>query len=139
MKRAITSVICVISFATMLVLGLTSRVQAKECPIESIRDAWGFSCQGTVSGAPIASVGLVTLDGKGGLSGTETSSLNGTILTGVTLTGTYNVNPDCTASATSTTFVGSFNYDAVFVNDQKEALLIEKTPGVVIVCTLKKQ
>src|ERR1700730_2726777 len=47
---------------------------------------------------PFAYAGLVTYDGKGGVSEVYTISVNGAISRGVTETGRYMVNPDCTGS-----------------------------------------
>jgi hypothetical protein len=41
MKRAITSVVFVIAFVSLLVLGLVSRVQAGECSNASIKGTYG--------------------------------------------------------------------------------------------------
>ena len=80
MKRDITSVVFVISFVSLLVLGLVSRVQAGQCSNASIKGTYGFSCEGTVVGVgPLAVVALFTADGKGNGSEVETISLNGRI------------------------------------------------------------
>ena len=63
MKRAITSVVFVISFVSLLVLGLVSRAQAEDCSNAKVKGAYGFSCEGTVGGLPIAVVGVFTADG----------------------------------------------------------------------------
>lgn len=47
---------------------------------------------------PIAAVGRVTSDGRGNTIATYTASVNGTIHEGVTVTGVYTVNGDCTAT-----------------------------------------
>jgi hypothetical protein len=78
------------------------------CSNASLRETIAFSCGGTVgitatnTGVPAAGVGVVTFDGKGGTSGTQTVTADGAIFLGpfAPFTGTYTVNPDCTASAT---------------------------------------
>ena len=66
MKRAIMSAVFVISFVSLLVLGLVSRVQAGECSKASIKGAYGLICQGTIVGVgPAAVVGVYTADGNG--------------------------------------------------------------------------
>src|SRR5262249_32367541 len=102
MKRTITSVVFVMAFVSPLVLGLVSRVQAGDCSNDSTKGTYGVSCEGTSGGLPVAVVGVYTADGKGNSSGGETLSFNGTIITGVTFTGTYTVNPDCTGSVVTT-------------------------------------
>src|SRR4029453_5418328 len=77
MKQAITSVVFVISFVSLLVLGLVSQVQARECSNASIKGTYGFSCEGTIVGVgPIAVIGVFTADGNATGSQVETMSLN---------------------------------------------------------------
>jgi hypothetical protein len=67
---------------------------------------------GTIVGVgPSSAVGTVTYDGKGNSVNTFTASVNGAIFRGVTLTGTYTVNPDCTGSLTQAN--GTQHYDFV--------------------------
>src|SRR5215510_7147450 len=83
MKQAITSGVFAISFVSLLVLGLVSRVQARECSNASIKGTYGFSCEGTIVGVgPIAAIGVFTADGKGNGSEVETVSVNGEISRG---------------------------------------------------------
>src|ERR1700756_1339852 len=54
---------------------------------------------GTIVGVgPISAVGEITYDGLGSTVATYTASVNGTINQGVTVTGTYTVNHDCTGT-----------------------------------------
>lgn len=67
--------------------------------LHSLRGAYGFTYDGTVSGlGPVASSGRIDFDGAGGLSAAFTTSVGGIPFTG-TFTGTYTVNPDGTGSA----------------------------------------
>ena len=148
MKRAITSVVFVISFVSLLVLGLVSRVQAEECSDVSIKGTYGFSCEGTIVGGPLAGpiavVGVFTADGNGTASEVETISANGNIFQGELFTVTYTVNADCTGSSVSTG-LGPVFLDAVFHNyfviddNKKEFRLTATEPGVVAVCISRKQ
>jgi len=140
MKRAITSVVFVISFVSLLVLGLVSRVQAGDCSNNSLKGTYGLSCEGTVVGVgPLAVVGVFTADGKGNGSEVETISFNGVITTGATFTVTYTVNADCTGSFVSTGFGSVFHNDFVIDDNKKEIRLIPTDPGVVAVCIFRKQ
>ncbi len=88
MKQAITSVVFVISFVSLLVLGLVSQVQARECSNTSIKGTYGFSCEGTIVGVgPLAVIGVFTADGNGNDSEVETLSLNGEISRGAHVQG----------------------------------------------------
>src|SRR5215475_9232921 len=92
MKQASTSGVFAIAFVSLLVLGLVSRVQARECSNASIKGSYGFSCEGTLVGVgPLAAIGVFTADGKGNGSEVETVSVNGDITTGATFTVSYSV------------------------------------------------
>ena len=140
MKRAITSAVFVISFVSLLVLGLIPRVQAGECSNASLKGAYGFSCEGTVVGVgPLAVIGVFSADGNGNGSEVETISFNGVITTGATFTVTYTVNADCTGSFVSTGFGSVFHNDFVIDDNKKEIRLISTEPGFVAVCIFRKQ
>ncbi len=140
MKRAITSVVFVISFVSLLVLGLVSRVQAGDCSNASIKGTYGFSCEGTVVGVgPIAVIGVFTADGNGNGSEVETISFNGDISQGVPFTVTYTVNADCTGSFVSTGFGSVFHNDFVIDDNKKEIRLTPTESGFVAVCLYRKQ
>jgi hypothetical protein len=77
------------------------------CYSNNLQGTFGFTLTGTrnTTGAnpgPRAAVGQFTVDGSGNLTGSETQSNNGTIVTGVTETGTVTINADCSGSATIT-------------------------------------
>ena len=141
MKRALTSVVFVMAFVSLLVLGLVSRVQAGECSNNSLKGTYGLSCEGTIVGVgPLAVVSVLTADGDGNSSGAETLSVNGTIIPGVTFTGTYTVNADCTGSLVTTTPDSSVtNHNFVIDDNKKEIRIIVAEPGRVIVCIGRKQ
>lgn len=94
------------TFAAALVamwfaVGPQSLRAAPLCPFgnATLHGTYSVSGGGTVVGlGPVTSVGEVTYDGKGNSNAVYTASLNGTIHP-VIVPGTYNVNPDCTATA----------------------------------------
>jgi hypothetical protein len=131
----------VISFVSLLVLGLVSPVQAGECSNASIKGNYGISCEGTVVGVgPIAVVGVVTADGKGNGSEVETLSFNGAISQGVPFTFTYTVDADCTGSHVATGPDGFvYHGDIVIVDNKKEFRYISTDPGFVVLCSFRKQ
>ena len=140
MKRAITSVVFVISFVSLLVLGLVSRVQAGDCSNNSLKGTFGLSCEGTVVGVgPLAVIGVLTADGNGNGSEVETISFNGDISQGVPFTVTYTVNADCTGSFVSTGLGSVFHNNFVIDDNKKEIRLIPTEPGFVAVCIFRKQ
>jgi hypothetical protein len=141
MKQAITSVVFVISLVSLLALGLVSRVQAGQCSNASLKGSYGASCEGTIVGVgPLAVIGVLTADGDGNISGVETLSVNGVITSGVTLTGTYTVNADCTGSIVTTAPDGSVtDHDFVLDDNKKEIRIIVTETGAVVFCTGRKQ
>ena len=148
MKQALTSVVFVMAFVSLLVLGLVSRGQAGDCSNNSLKGTYGFSCEGTIVGGPLAGpiavIGVFTADGNGNGSEVETFSLNGNIFQGVPFTVTYTVKADFTGSFVSKG-LGPVFIDAVFHNDfviddnKKEIRLIPTEPGFVAVCIYRKQ
>ena len=76
----------------------------------------------------VAALGEHTWDGQGKTVATNTISANGTILH-VTVTGTYTVNADCTASLAESD--GS-HYRFVVAPDGNTASWIEIDPGTVV-------
>ena len=145
MKRVITSVVFVMAFISVLVLGLIPQVQAGQCSNTSIKGSYAISCEGTFVGVgPLAALGVFIADGNGNASEVETLSVNGDIHQGETFTVTYTVNADCTGTHTATG-TGSFFSGAVFHGDividdnKKEFRLIGTDPGVVAVCLFRKQ
>ena len=140
MKQAITSVVFIMAFVNLLVLGLVSQVQAGECSNASIKGTYGFSCEGTVVGlGPLAAIGVLTADGNGNGSEVETISFNGDIVQGATFTVTYTVNADCTGSFVSSGLGAVFHNDFVIDDNKKEIRLIPTEPGFVAVCNYRKQ
>jgi hypothetical protein len=77
---------------------------------------------------PIAVVGLMTYDGKGGGVLVSTLSVNGAISQG-TFTATYTVNSDCTMTQTMS---NGTNYVGVVAPDGSTSYWMEIDPGTVI-------
>ena len=96
-----TNIVRTVCFATLLV-SLAAVASAQGSPSCSNRLAagdWGYTKTGTLflpSGTPVpfATVGKLTLDRHGTLSGVNNGSVGGTISQDV-LSGTFTVNPDC--------------------------------------------
>ena len=141
MKQALTSGVFALSFVSLLVLGLVSRVQARECSNASIKGPYGFSCEGTiVEVGPLAAIGVFTADGPGHGSEVETLSLNGQLSQGVFRRDTYTVEADCTGSFESTGPDGSvIHNDFVIDDNEKEIRLIATEPGWAAFCIFRKQ
>jgi len=114
-------------FMTMVAVGSAS---AGTCSNATLNGVWGYVSSGFGGdGTPRALVGQATSDGKGNLSGTETKSKDGTILT-VTFTGTYSVAKNCTGSLTVIQQDGTTkNANFVFDNSKKGFQVIQTDSG----------
>lgn len=128
--------------AGLLFAALTLPVHAggRPCTAAGAEGSYGYTVNGRFYGnVPAAAVGVVTLDGSGGLTAKETADIYGTV-TRRNLTGTYSVNSDCTGSATFSDGVNPpYNVDLVFVNDGREFMAVQTDSGTVITASGKKQ
>ncbi len=134
---------------TLLALFLAILVAApilkadEQCSFRSVAGDWGYTVTGTrLPVGPAASVGSFSLDRSGNLSGTQTLSLNGTIVQGEVLTGTVIVNSDCSGSAviavSNTPFPRTSNLDLVWVNSSSELRAIFTNAGTILAVDGKK-
>jgi len=132
--------------------GTLPRVRAQEvdrdrdsCSAATLKGTYaltfsGFFTRGPVPGAinnftPVAGGGLVTFDGNGNLSASETVSIGGLITT-VNVPGTYTVNSDCTG-----TFITTPNaqLNLVILHNGREIQAVNTVPGNVILDNFVKQ
>jgi hypothetical protein len=138
-----SSVVRVVIAAVAIVLLAGPRVaEAKGgCSVESLEGSYGYTVTGTnLSVGQGAAVGVVRLDGKGGLVASDTLAIGGSILPR-TITGTYTVNAAaCTGNAVFTDNNGQTTHLAfVVVHDGQEVMLIETDPGTVFTGVGKRQ
>lgn len=118
-----------------------TRFQGEGCSKASFKGSFGLTTTGViVVVGDFAVVGKITADGQGNLvDGSFTQSLNGVISRG-TFTGTYEVNPDCSGSATLNLASGpTAHRDIVIVDDGREVRGISTDSGTVLTVNLKKQ
>jgi hypothetical protein len=102
------------------------------CPLQNatLRGTYMVTSTGTIVGVgAVTAVGTITYDGKGNSVNTFTVSVNGTISRGVTVTGPYSVNRDCTGTLAQSD--GS-HYDFVVAPDGSTVFWIETDAGVVL-------
>lgn len=108
------------------------------CTNAGIKNTFGFRGGGYDSSlAPYAWAGQVKLDGVGGVTGTETASLGGTIQT-FALTGSYSVSSNCTGTATFGGGGNPGNTFFVIVNGGKSAMQIETDTGTIATTFIQK-
>ena len=109
------------------------------CTDAAIKGTFGFQGGGFNSAlVPKAFAGQVKLDGLGNLTGTETASEGGTVVSGP-ITGTYLVNSDCTGSVSVSFKTKKFTSNFVIVNGDKSALEISTESGDITTTTVAKQ
>jgi len=91
-----------------------------------------------LSAGQMAASGQLVLNGEGSLTGTLTSSVNGAI-SSLPVTGTYQINSNCTGTATFTPEGQSaINISVVIVNGGKELMFIETDANTIVSGTLQE-
>ena len=95
------NIVWTVSFVATFFLSLaTAAAQGGKCATGGVAGQWGYTFTGTLltpAPVPIASVGIATFDALGNFSGTQTSSVGGSVSED-RVTGTVTVNPDCTGT-----------------------------------------
>jgi hypothetical protein len=149
MKRTVASKALVAVFVTVFALGIPPKAWPDDhrgCSDGSLQGSFGFTSTGTLAlppplAGPFTEIGRQTFDGRGNTDATATLSANGNIVSGVTLQGTYLVNPDCTGSMTL--FVSPIgvtsHVDFVIDDDGAELRAIITDAGIVENRVYKKQ
>src|ERR1700686_4686743 len=84
----------------MVTFALAPQAFSAQCPLgnATLHGSYVVFGTGTIVGVGPTAVGVETWDGQGNTVATYTASVNGNVYPGVTVTGTYSVNPDCTGS-----------------------------------------
>jgi hypothetical protein len=136
--------------ATLVLLAFTwfaavaPSAMAADCTLASAEGSWAYSFNGSAFNAqantfvPLATVGRITFDGHGKVSGNETQASPAGSQQ-VTYTGTYTENPDCSGTITLTTSANqNVTVSHQAANDDNEAYLIITSPGFVMTGTTKR-
>jgi hypothetical protein len=129
--------------------GTLPKVHAHEETLEACSDATlngrygltfsGYSTTGAVpaltsASIPVVGGGVVTFDGNGNLSASETVNLGG-LIEPVNVTGTYAVNSDCTGTFTT----AHAHLNLVIIRNRREILAVNTDPGHVVLDNFIKQ
>lgn len=126
---------CALATISLAVAPMSLRAAETPCLLQNatLHGTYVVYGTGTIVGVgPIAAVGEHTYDGQGHTVATYTLSVNGTIIRGVTVTGAYTVNPDCTMTLSESD--GS-TYDFVVAPDGRTATWINTGSGTVVTGT----
>jgi hypothetical protein len=104
MKRRIARTMLVIISVATLYLGLLPAAQAADhCSNAKAAGSWGLTLTGTLilptGPVPGAAVARLSVDAAGNIAGTEARNVGGGFAN-ETITGSWAVNSDCTATAT---------------------------------------
>jgi hypothetical protein len=145
-KRGLAAILLAGVPVGLLGLAPLAAGEAREgCTNGSLAGEYGFKGNGTVvlpngTDADVATVGRTVFDGRGKLTGTDTSSFNGQIAH-ETSTGTYTVRPDCTGSETFTLSPSGtvVHADFVLVDKGQQAFFVDTDPGFVLTVTASRQ
>ena len=127
-------------FTLALIAGSEAKAASRGCSNATLHGTYSDSDTGTILGAGLfVGVNLDTFDGKGNLTVSGMSSVNGSV-SALAANGTYTVNPDCTGTYTVSDAFGD-TFDAFFVIDQggNELQIVITDPGTVINCVARKQ
>jgi hypothetical protein len=96
--------------ALVITMLASAHAATTSCMLETVAGNYAVATLGTISGGSESEVFLVTSDGNGNLSATGDESINGTIYSNVTATGTYTVstvNTDCWFTSTTKDSLGN--------------------------------
>ena len=136
MNRSTLKTTLGLALGTLLAAGAVL-AEDHSCNTHNVSGDWGYTSTGTRVGVgPVAAVGTFTLDRSGNvLDGKQTVSFNGTIAD-ETLSGTYTLNDDCTASATvvvtSPIAPRTSHLDLVFVDGSDGVRMIFTDAGTIL-------
>jgi hypothetical protein len=113
---------------------------APACTNQSVQHVYAFRLTGTVNTqGDVAAVGTLSFDGAGGLTGVANLSVNGTIFSSLPLTGTYQINSDCTGSAK---FIpqgkSTFNLYLLVIAGGKTMMSLETDAGTIVAGELRQ-
>jgi hypothetical protein len=145
----LAAVVATIGLGATFPAGTLPKVHAQEVDLEGCRAATlngrygltfrGLFTRGAVPAAinnftPVAGGGLVTFDGNGNLSASETVSVGG-LVNPVNVPGTYTVNSDCTGTFTTS----HAQLNLVIVRNGREILAVNTGPGNIVLDNFIKE
>ena len=148
MNRKVMSV--ALAIAVLALVGV-KRVNAQEdegCSVATLNGTFGIQVTGSIVDfgpiGPVAEAGIIKFDGTGGVSQTTTVSLNGTIIPDrSSLSGSYQINPDCSGDLSLVLPVGpgvtvTSTSHFVIVDHAKEIRLVNTGAGRVLAGNARK-
>ena len=139
---AIITIAVTLNFAS-----LSALADDEACSAATLHGSYGIETTGSIVASgpigPVAEVGIIKFDGEGTVSQTTTVSLNGTIITNrSTLSGSYQVNQDCTGDLTlelpgaGANVISRLHF--VIVDEGREVRLVNTGDGRVLLSNARK-
>jgi hypothetical protein len=138
------------TLATLTAVGIASFIgmalpaHARQCSLANVAGSYGYTANGFIAIAPgsvvpVAAAGMITFDGTGHVTGSQTRVLAGNSLD-ETYSGTYSVNSNCTGTFavlvepdTRTSTV-----DLVWTENTNGASAVFTTPGFILTATARR-
>ena len=155
MKRILSAFLALAVSATLVFVvtswkhGVTPVHAQAGCSVATLKGPYAFKDQGfttpghTVNGPtifPFAAMGVEAFDGAGNVSVSYTLVVNGTTAAGLTGSGTYTVNSDCTGSVSFTTGdAAGLTFNIAVIGGGTESFGIHTSPGITGALDAKKQ
>jgi opacity protein-like surface antigen len=154
MKRIVSAFLALAVSATLVFVvtgwkhGVTAVHAQGGCSVATLSGNYGFTSSGfatpnrSVKGTeiPFAVVGGGNFDGAGNFSVTYTLATRGGISQGLTASGNYTVNSDCTGTATFTAGAAAgITENMVIVSGGAEVFQIITTPSFTVTFDVKKE
>ena len=135
-KSLATLKLCILSaFGTTVVVNTQQAKAEKACSNGSIHGAYALQGGGFLNNTdPYALNGSITFDGDGKVTGTIlVRSIAGTVTTNFGTQGTYQVNSDCSLTASFTRTDGTTsNYSGVVFDDGNKFSFTQTNPGTIV-------
>jgi hypothetical protein len=114
----------------------TGTVQAQgkvTCTAAGLKGTFAIEASGVFLGVgAVALDGLLTLDGKGNITGSESGSIAGSIFSGQSASGTYTVASNCTGTMAVTVLGQTEHSSFVVTNGGKGMLVVETDANTVV-------
>lgn len=136
-RAALLAALALGALLALLALGAPAGTRATETySLKSLRGSWGFTSSGTAlppyapSALPVAVVGLLTFDGSGGCTVSETINAGGQSFSQTSTACTYTVQPDGTGTLLAQTPGGPSPIAFVITDNRSELRLIRTDQAV---------
>lgn len=114
--------------------GYAAAQGAATCTDAGVKHTYAFEATGLLVGTgDVVYVGQAVLNGTGQLTGTLSTSVDGTITSDESITGTYSISSNCTGTVTLTgSTTGTADFALVVVDGGKQLMFVQSDSGTVV-------